>query len=169
MSNHNEAVYVFAEQTSLAGRIVNEPSKYLDEDGGCSPDIDLFSASKGEAIAWARTLLSDPAYGTPRNLRLRKCARSVLALFKVDVASERPKHCGLIENLTVASNLPYIVYGAVRGLVSEHRLLRAAQWARLRNQADCHSLPGGNAYSDACVYCWDDEDGWCLDATNEDG
>jgi hypothetical protein len=52
MNNHNEAVYVFAEQTTLAGRIVNEPSKYLDEDGGCSPDVELFAAGPARTLGW---------------------------------------------------------------------------------------------------------------------
>ena len=79
------------------------------------------------------------------------------------------QHRGRIGNLTVSSASRYIVYGDVRGLVSKHRLLQAAQRAREQDQAACHALPGGNAYSDAYVYCWDDEDGWCLDATGEDG
>ena len=37
------------------------------------------------------------------------------------------KHSGLIGNLTVASDKPYIFYDKVHGLVSEHRQLRAAQ------------------------------------------
>ncbi len=77
------------------------------------------------------------------------------------------KHRSQIGNLTVASASPYIVYGEVRGLGSEHRLLRAAQQSRERDRDDCGSLPGGNAYSDAYVYCWDDEDGWCANATGE--
>lgn len=75
------------------------------------------------------------------------------------------KNRGLIGQLTVASDKPYIVYDEVHGLVGEHRLLRAAQQAAERNGADCAKLPGGNSCSDALVYCWDDEDGWCLDVT----
>ena len=72
----------------------------------------------------------------------------------------------MIGQLAVASDSPYIVYGEVRGLVSEHRVLRAAQQAAERDRVDCAKLPGGNSYSDVAVYCWDDEDGWCLDVTD---
>ena len=71
----------------------------------------------------------------------------------------------MIGQLTVASDKPYIVYDEVHGLVSEHRLLRAAQQAAERDGAGCAKLPGGDCYSDAAVYRWDDEDGWCLDVT----
>jgi len=54
------------------------------------------------------------------------------------------KHRSQIGNLTVASASPYIVYGEVRGLVSEHHLLRAAQQSRERDRDACSSLPGGN-------------------------
>ena len=82
--------------------------------------------------------------------------------------TERPQHRSMIGQLTVTSDSPYIIYGEVRGLVSEHRLLRAAQQAVTRDRADCVKLPGGNSYSDAKVYCWGDEDGWCLDVTGDD-
>ncbi len=74
----------------------------------------------------------------------------------------------MIGPLTVTSESDFIVYGEVRGLVSTHRLLRAAQQALEHDQRDRAKLPGGNSYSDAAVYCWDDEDGWCLDVTGED-
>ena len=75
------------------------------------------------------------------------------------------QHRSMIGNLTVTSDRPYIVYGEIRGLVSEQHLLRAAQQAAEQDRADCAKLPGGNCYSDVAVYCWDDEDGWCLDVT----
>jgi len=67
-----------------------------------------------------------------------------------------------IDKIAVGSVFPFIVYGSVRGLVSEHRLLRAAQSAARKEWAS-FSEP---YYSDAQVYCWDDEDGWCVDATD---
>ncbi|MEI8017499.1 MAG: hypothetical protein WCH39_04820 [Schlesneria sp.] len=79
----------------------------------------------------------------------------------------KTKHRGMIGKLTVASNCDYVVYGSVRGLVSQHRLLRAAQSAAQQDRSDCRSL-GGGAYSDVAVYCWDDEDGWCLDVTADE-
>ncbi len=45
------------------------------------------------------------------------------------------KNRGLIGQLTVASDKPYIVYDEVHGLVSEHRLLRATQQAAVRDGA----------------------------------
>lgn len=71
----------------------------------------------------------------------------------------------VIGKVTVASSQPYIVYGEVRGLVSGHRVLGAARRAAEQDRDDCRSI-GGGAYSDVSVYCWDDEDGWCLDATD---
>ena len=83
------------------------------------------------------------------------------------MSNNTQQHRSQIGNLTVASASPYVVYGEVRGLVSEHRLLRTAQQSLQRDQDACRSLPGGTAYSDAYVYCWDDEDGWCLDANSD--
>lgn len=67
-----------------------------------------------------------------------------------------------IGNMRVASNYPIIVYGSVRGLVSEHRSVRAAYRALKRDRDCCRAL-GGGAYSDAAVYMfkrgrWLDED-----------
>lgn len=57
----------------------------------------------------------------------------------------------MIGNLTVRSNAKYIVYGSVRGLVSEHRTLAAALKAAGKDRRDCRSC-GGGAYSDVRVY-----------------
>lgn len=78
----------------------------------------------------------------------------------------KTQHRAYIGQLTVASSHPYIVYGDVRGLVSSHRIIGAARRAAEKDRADCGSL-GGGAYSDVAVYCWSDEDGWCLDSTND--
>lgn len=75
-------------------------------------------------------------------------------------------HSAMIQGIMVGSYQPYIVYGSVRGLVSEHRLLSAARRSAEKDGRDCSSL-GGGAYSDAAVYCWDDEDGWQPDYTDE--
>jgi hypothetical protein len=64
-----------------------------------------------------------------------------------------------IGNLTVRSTDKYIVYGSVRGLVSEHRTLSAADKSLARDQAGCKSQGG---YSDASVYHWSDSDGWVI-------
>ena len=53
----------------------------------------------------------------------------------------------------------YIVYGDVRGLVSEHRTLSGAIRGYDRDSADCAWL-GGGAYSDVRMYAWDEGAGW---------
>jgi hypothetical protein len=63
--------------------------------------------------------------------------------------------------------MPYIVFGDVRGLVSEHRVLMAARQSRRHDHAACASLPSGNSYSDCKVYFWTDEGSWCPDVTDE--
>lgn len=55
--------------------------------------------------------------------------------------------------------MPYIVYGHVRGLVSQHRTHRGAIKALSADVRGCKSL-GGGAYSDAQVYQWTDRYGW---------
>jgi hypothetical protein len=61
-----------------------------------------------------------------------------------------------IGNLTVRSKNNYIVYGSVRGLVSEHRTQSGAEKSLSRDQSGCRSHGG---YSDASVYEWTG-DGW---------
>lgn len=58
-----------------------------------------------------------------------------------------------IGNLTVRAKHPIIVYGDVRGLVSEHRTLRAAQRSLKRDKEGCRRQRG---YSDADIYQWVD-------------
>lgn len=58
----------------------------------------------------------------------------------------------LINGMMVASGYRYIVYGAVRGLVSEHRDAMAAQRALISDQRGCREQGG---YSDANVYMSD--------------
>lgn len=70
-------------------------------------------------------------------------------------------HRAYIGCLSVTSDKPYIVYGDVRGLVGQHRSLRAARATAKRDHTACAS--GGGAYSDAIVYRWDDDDGWCIE------
>lgn len=65
-----------------------------------------------------------------------------------------------IDNMQVASTYPIIVYGRVRGLVSEHRSVRAAYQSLRRDRDGCRAKGG---YSDAAVYFfkrerWIDED-----------
>lgn len=76
------------------------------------------------------------------------------------------QHRSMIDQLTVRSDYDYIVYGSVRGLVSEHRSVQAARASADNDRRDCGRL-GGGAYSDVNVYCWDDEDGWVCDYTDE--
>lgn len=70
----------------------------------------------------------------------------------------RPARRGLIKQMMVQSKFPYIVYGYVRGLVSEHSTTMAAQRSLIHDQRSCRSL-GGGAYSDATVMMWTTE-GW---------
>ena len=63
------------------------------------------------------------------------------------------KNKAYIENLTVSSKQNYIVYGSVRGLVSEHRTQSGAERSAAKDRNGCHSL-GGGAYSDVSVYQW---------------
>ena len=55
----------------------------------------------------------------------------------------------MIGSLMVNSTAAYIVYGSVRGMVSEHRFEKAA-FAALRRDGDACAKQGG--YSDAAVY-----------------
>jgi len=73
---------------------------------------------------------------------------------------------GNIYGETVKSAYPYIVYGSVRGLVSEHRTLSGATRSMLRDASGCASL-GGGAYSDASIWAWT-EDGWVADGADQD-
>ena len=68
------------------------------------------------------------------------------------------KNSTYIGNMTVSSNSNYIVYGSVRGLVSEHRTQSGAETSLSRDQSGCRSQGG---YSDASVYEWSDG-GWTL-------
>lgn len=60
------------------------------------------------------------------------------------------KH-GYIDKMQVSSSRPYIVYGPVRGVVSEHRLLKPAAKRMWRDWNGCRKQGG---YSDAEVYHW---------------
>lgn len=73
------------------------------------------------------------------------------------------KNKSYIGNLTVGSNQQYIVYGSVRGLVSEHRTQSAAERSLARDQSGCRSQGG---YSDASVYAWSG-DAWEVAQTEE--
>jgi hypothetical protein len=68
------------------------------------------------------------------------------------------KNSAYIGNLTVSSKQNYIVYGSVRGLVSEHRTQSGAERSAAKDRNGCSSL-GGGAYSDVSVYQWTDG-GW---------
>lgn len=76
-------------------------------------------------------------------------------------------HRAHIDGMTVKSKCDYIVYGSVRGLVSEHRTLSGAEKSLTRDRNGCASL-GGGAYSDASIYQWDDEAGWVATDGNDD-
>jgi len=70
----------------------------------------------------------------------------------------------MIYGVTVASEYPYIVYGSVRGLVSEHRSERAARRSLAHDQTGCESHGG---YSDASV--WEQTaDGWATTLSEAD-
>lgn len=70
------------------------------------------------------------------------------------------EHRALIGGMMVSSASEFIVYGSVRGLVSEHRLVRAAIASAERDRAGCCKQGG---YSDVQVYYWDEESGWVQD------
>ena len=76
------------------------------------------------------------------------------------------EHRAMIGQMTVNSKFDFIVYGKVRGFLGGYSSVRAAQAAARQDRNECRSIPG-NCYSDVTVYCWDDEDGWCRDATQE--
>jgi hypothetical protein len=63
---------------------------------------------------------------------------------------------GYIGNMTVGSNHQVIVYGSVRGLVSEHRTESGAMASLARDERGCRSQGG---YSDARIYHWTNN-GW---------
>ena len=71
---------------------------------------------------------------------------------------------GMIDGMMVASTSEYIAYGSVRGLIGEYDSARAARAAVRSDSVGCGRQGG---YSDACVYCWDEEDGWVADAGDE--
>lgn len=68
-------------------------------------------------------------------------------------------HRGMIGNVTVSSAYPFVVYGSVRGLVSEHRTLSGANRSLRRDEAGCVSQGG---YSDANVYEWTAMQKWSV-------
>ena len=72
------------------------------------------------------------------------------------------KYSGMIDNHTVRSDYPYVVYGSVRGHRSSHRTLSGAIRAADRDRAACAALPG-RAYSDVWVYRHDGS-GWEIEA-----
>lgn len=57
----------------------------------------------------------------------------------------------------VSSNSKIIVYGSVRGLVSKHRTMSAAEKSLAADQRGCKSQGG---YSDASIYEWSDSNEW---------
>lgn len=75
------------------------------------------------------------------------------------------QHSSMIDGVTVRSRYDYVVYGAVRGRVSQHRVLWAA---RASMQADQHGCRAAGGYSDASVYCWDAATGWVEDVDGVD-
>lgn len=71
------------------------------------------------------------------------------ALEPVERAASRYRAC--IGAMTVGADLPVILYGPVRGLVSQHESLDAARVALARDHAGCRRQGG---YSDARVYAY---------------
>lgn len=70
-------------------------------------------------------------------------------------AQMNTEHRAHIGNL--ASKFPVIVYGSVRGIVSEHRNAHAAAKSLRADQRGCKSQGG---YSDARIYVWEESEGW---------
>lgn len=56
-----------------------------------------------------------------------------------------------IGNIQITSKYPVLVYGQVRGVVSNHRQVDAAMRSLIRDRRVCRNL-GSGAYSDAAVY-----------------
>lgn len=71
------------------------------------------------------------------------------------------KYSGYIGQLTVRSNYRHIVYGEVRGLISEHRTAIGAQKSSQYDARICRNL-GAGAFSDAYAFTFTTE-GWLLD------
>lgn len=69
-----------------------------------------------------------------------------------------------IGNLTIRSTSPVIVYGSVRGLISEHKTVTGAEASLRKDQKGCRSQGG---YSDARVYEWSESEGWELAAPSD--
>lgn len=67
------------------------------------------------------------------------------------------KYRGYIGQIMVSSNYRHIVYGEVRGFVSEYRSAEAAQRSTERDARQCASLECG-AYSDAYSMTFTTED-----------
>lgn len=74
----------------------------------------------------------------------------------------KTKYSSTICGLTVKSRLPFIAYGPVRGLISEHRTLEGARKSVQRDHYACRKLAGGNAYSDASAFQFDTSKGWII-------
>ena len=62
---------------------------------------------------------------------------------------------GYIGKVLVESRYRYIVFGAVRGLVSRHRTASGAEKSARADRAACKRLPGGKSFSDVVVYVMD--------------
>jgi len=62
----------------------------------------------------------------------------------------------MIGNITVESNYEFVVYGPVRGKISEHRRLSSAEKALAKDRHGCKKAGG---YSDCSIYRYDDAAG----------
>lgn len=89
-------------------------------------------------------------------------SKSPLKLTAIKENARRPKrrfkvHSAMIDNITIISKQPFVVFGSVRGLQGEHRKLSAAL-SRLRK--DRRGCAGVGGYSDCAIYRWDEDAGW---------
>lgn len=72
----------------------------------------------------------------------------------------KTKYYSLINDVVIGSSYPFIAYGPVRGLISEHHTQQGAERSVERDHRTCRALPGGNSYSDASVFQYDESKGW---------
>jgi hypothetical protein len=82
--------------------------------------------------------------------------RAAYVARRAELAASRYR--GDLHGITRAAPHQYIVFGSVRGLVSSHRTIAAAERALERDQRGCRAQGG---YSDATVYEYRDG-GWSV-------
>jgi len=67
----------------------------------------------------------------------------------------------IIGEVSVCSEQPFIVYGGIRGLISEHRTQSGAERSAESDNRECHRS-GSRIFSDVSVYQWSVSHGWIM-------